>query len=131
LIKVTTHADQEQNEQRPAPIAQPDGDLFRRYWIPALHSWEIAELDRAPRVQIVGEKLGGFRDSEGRIGVIDEFARTAACPRGSAGTRNAACAVPTAGSTVNGQCVDCPQPEGRVCARGSPKSTRRSSAAKS
>src|SRR5437879_11901285 len=50
------------------------GDLFRRYWIPALHSWEIAVADCAPvRVQIMGEKLVAFRDSEGRIGVIDEF----------------------------------------------------------
>jgi len=40
------------------------GDLFRRYWIPALHSWEIAEPDCAPvRVQIMGEKLVAFRDS--------------------------------------------------------------------
>ena len=24
------------------------GDLFRRYWIPALHGWEIAEPDSPP-----------------------------------------------------------------------------------
>src|SRR6266508_5244471 len=50
------------------------GNLFRRYWIPALHGWEIAEPDSAPvRVQLLGEKLVAFRDSKGRIGVIDEF----------------------------------------------------------
>src|SRR5215467_6192338 len=50
------------------------GDLFRRFWIPALHDWEIAERDGAPvRVQLLGEKLVAFRDSDGRIGVIDEF----------------------------------------------------------
>jgi phthalate 4,5-dioxygenase oxygenase subunit len=50
------------------------GNLFRRYWIPALHAWEIAERDGPPvRVQLLGEKLIAFRDSEGRIGIIDEF----------------------------------------------------------
>jgi phthalate 4,5-dioxygenase oxygenase subunit len=50
------------------------GDLFRRYWIPALHDWELPEPDCAPvRVQLLGEKLIAFRDSENRIGLIDEF----------------------------------------------------------
>src|SRR5438552_264204 len=66
---------QEQNDQLTrAGRGTLMGDLFRRYWIPALHGWEIAEPDCAPvRVQIMGEKLAAFRDSEGRIGVIDEF----------------------------------------------------------
>src|SRR5262245_3063510 len=55
---------QEQNEQ----LTQTNrgtlmGDLFRRYWIPVLHAWEIAERDCPPvRVQIMGEKLVAFRD---------------------------------------------------------------------
>src|SRR5205085_12453034 len=50
------------------------GDLFRRFWVPALHDWELPEPDCAPvRVQLLGEKLIAFRDSDNRIGLIDEF----------------------------------------------------------
>jgi nitrite reductase/ring-hydroxylating ferredoxin subunit len=50
------------------------GDLMRRYWIPALHDWELPEPDCPPvRVQLLGEKLVAFRDSSGRIGLVDEF----------------------------------------------------------
>src|SRR5262249_44439999 len=50
------------------------GDLFRRYWVPALLADEIAEPDGAPvRVQLLGEKLVAFRDTQGRIGLISEF----------------------------------------------------------
>ena len=50
------------------------GELFRRYWLPALHAWEIPRPDCAPvRVKLLGEPLIAFRDSEGRIGLIDEF----------------------------------------------------------
>ena len=50
------------------------GDTMRRYWIPALLSREIPEPDSAPvRVRLLGEDLVAFRDSEGRIGLLDEF----------------------------------------------------------
>jgi phenylpropionate dioxygenase-like ring-hydroxylating dioxygenase large terminal subunit len=50
------------------------GDLFRRYWLPAVHSWEIPEPDCAPvRVKLLGEPLVAFRDSDGRLGLISEF----------------------------------------------------------
>jgi len=50
------------------------GDYFRRYWIPALHGWELPEPDCPPvRVQLLGEKMVAFRDTEGRIGLIEEF----------------------------------------------------------
>src|SRR6185295_10903204 len=52
----------------------PIGDLFRRYWIPALKSEEIAEPDCPPvRVKLLGERLIAFRDSHGRVGLTDEF----------------------------------------------------------
>jgi phthalate 4,5-dioxygenase len=51
----------------------PMGELIRRYWIPALLSEEIPEPDCPPaRVRILGEKLVAFRDSHGRIGLLDE-----------------------------------------------------------
>jgi len=50
------------------------GELFRRYWLPALHSSEIAKPDGAPvRVKLLGEALISFRDSNGKIGLLDEF----------------------------------------------------------
>jgi len=52
----------------------PMGDVFRRYWIPALLAEEVAEPGGAPvRVKLLGERLLAFRDSEGKLGLIDEF----------------------------------------------------------
>ena len=52
----------------------PMGELLRRYWVPALLSSEIAEPDGPQvRVQLLGEKLLAFRDTRGKVGVIDEF----------------------------------------------------------
>ncbi|MFL6798546.1 MAG: Rieske 2Fe-2S domain-containing protein [Xanthobacteraceae bacterium] len=52
----------------------PMGTLFRRYWIPALLSADVPEPDCPPvRVKLLSERLIAFRDSEGRVGVIDEF----------------------------------------------------------
>jgi phthalate 4,5-dioxygenase len=52
----------------------PMGAVLRRYWVPILLEREIAEPDGEPvRVQVLGEKLVAFRDSEGRIGLLDEF----------------------------------------------------------
>lgn len=52
----------------------PMGDLFRRYWIPALLAEELPENDCAQvRVKLLSERMIAFRDSEGRYGLIDEF----------------------------------------------------------
>ena len=52
----------------------PMGETLRRYWIPALMSFEIPDPDGPPsRVKLLGEELVAFRDTEGRIGLIDEF----------------------------------------------------------
>src|SRR5438045_1167626 len=66
---------QEQNDflTRTAP-GTPMGNLIRRYWIPALLSSEIAEPDCPPvRLKLLGERLIAFRDSQGRVGIMDEF----------------------------------------------------------
>ena len=47
------------------------GELMRCYWIPAAMSSELAR-DGAPlRLMLLGEKLIAFRDSAGRVGVMD------------------------------------------------------------
>ena len=51
----------------------PMGRLMRRHWIPACLSEEVAERDGAPvRVRLLGEDLVAFRDTAGRLGVLDE-----------------------------------------------------------
>lgn len=51
----------------------PMGRLFRRYWIPALLSEEIPDPDCPPvRVRLLGEDLVAFRDTQGKIGLLDE-----------------------------------------------------------
>lgn len=52
----------------------PMGELFRRYWIPALMAEELPRPNCPPvRVQLLSERLIAFRDTEGRIGLMDEF----------------------------------------------------------
>ena len=52
----------------------PMGDVLRRYWIPAFLARELPEPECPPvRVRLLGERLVGFRDSQGRIGLVDEF----------------------------------------------------------
>jgi len=51
----------------------PMGETMRRYWIPALLARELPEPDCAPvRVKLLGEELVAFRDTEGRIGLLEE-----------------------------------------------------------
>jgi len=49
----------------------PMGELMRQYWIPAARVSEV-ERDGPPvRIMLLGEKLIAFRDSSGRVGVMD------------------------------------------------------------
>ena len=52
----------------------PMGDALRRYWVPALLSYELPEPDCPPvRVKLLGEDLVAFKDTDGRIGLLEEF----------------------------------------------------------
>ena len=56
------------------------GDLFRRFWAPFLISEELPEPDCDPvRVRLMGEDLIAFKDTEGRIGLIDQFCAHQRC----------------------------------------------------
>ncbi|HEX9398220.1 MAG TPA: aromatic ring-hydroxylating dioxygenase subunit alpha [Burkholderiales bacterium] len=87
------------------------GDLFRRYWLPALLSAEVAKPDCPPvRVTLLGEPLICFRDSNGKIGLIDEF-----CAHRGVSLwfgRNEECGLRCAYHgwkyDITGQCVDLP-----------------------
>lgn len=66
----------EQNERlvRVGP-GTPMGALMRRYWLPFLFSADL-EADGPPmRVQLLCEDLVAYRDSDGRVGLLDH-----ACP---------------------------------------------------
>ena len=52
----------------------PMGRLFRQYWIPAMLAERLPEPDGAPiAIQLLGERLVAFRDTKGRVGLLDEF----------------------------------------------------------
>jgi phenylpropionate dioxygenase-like ring-hydroxylating dioxygenase large terminal subunit len=52
----------------------PMGETMRRYWMPALLAWELPAPDCPPvRVKLLGEDLVAFRDTSGRIGLLEEY----------------------------------------------------------
>jgi phthalate 4,5-dioxygenase oxygenase subunit len=87
------------------------GDLLRRYWVPVLMSNEIAEPDGPQvRVQIMGEKLLAFRDTEGRPGVIGEFCshRGVSLYFARNEENGLRCAYHGLKFDVNGNCIEAP-----------------------
>lgn len=54
----------------------PAGHYFRRFWLPALLPREVQTPDCPPvRLRLLGEDLIAFRDTNGRVGILEE-----ACP---------------------------------------------------
>lgn len=54
--------------------AAPMGKVMRRHWLPVCMSEEVAEPDGAPRrARLLGVDLVVFRDTQGRVGVLDEL----------------------------------------------------------
>ncbi|KAE8753636.1 Rieske 2Fe-2S domain-containing protein [Paraburkholderia madseniana] len=52
----------------------PMGQLMRRHWTPVCLSEEISEPDGAPvKARVFGEDLVVFRDTDGNVGVMDEY----------------------------------------------------------
>ena len=100
----------EQNEllTRVGP-GTPMGETMRRYWIPALLDWELPEPDCPPvRMRLLGEDLVAFRDTSGRVGVLDEY-----CPHrltslwlGRNEENGLRCVYHGWKFDVSGQCVD-------------------------
>ena len=53
---------------------KPLGEVMRRYWLPACLTEEIAKPDCPPiRVKLLGEELVAFRNSDGKIGLLEEY----------------------------------------------------------
>lgn len=52
----------------------PMGEVFRRYWIPAILTEEVPEADCPPvRVTLLGEDLVAFRNTEGKVALLDAY----------------------------------------------------------
>ena len=86
------------------------GELMRCYWIPAGLSSEL-ERDGAPiRLKLLGEKLIAFRDSAGRVGVMDHRCphRCASLFLGRNEERGIRCIYHGWKFDVAGNCVDMP-----------------------
>jgi phthalate 4,5-dioxygenase len=87
------------------------GNLLRRYWTPALLSEEVPTPDSSPvKVRLLGDDLVAFRDSEGRVGLVDSC-----CPHRGSGMffgRNEEgglrCVYHGWKFDVTGQCTDMP-----------------------
>lgn len=87
------------------------GQLLRRYWTPACLTAEIPEPGGAPaRVRLLGENLVAFRDTRGRIGLVQEN-----CPHRGASLyfgRNEDAAIRCVyhgwAFDTDGRCVDMP-----------------------
>lgn len=97
----------------------PMGELMRRYWVPALMSSEIAEADGPQvRVQLLGEKLLAFRNTEGRACLIDEFCshRGVSLYFGRNEENGIRCAYHGVKFDGDGRCVDVPSSP-QACAR--------------
>ena len=89
----------------------PMGDLFRSYWIPALLAEELPANDCPPvRVKLLSERLIAFRDSEGRIGLIDEFCAHRGVSLWFGRNENCGLRCPYHGWKFDftGQCIDVP-----------------------
>jgi phthalate 4,5-dioxygenase oxygenase subunit len=50
----------------------PMGRLMRRHWVPALLSEQLSPDGAPVRVQLFGENLVAFRDSNGKTGLLGE-----------------------------------------------------------
>jgi phenylpropionate dioxygenase-like ring-hydroxylating dioxygenase large terminal subunit len=93
----------------------PCGKLFRSYWLPVLLADELPDNDCPPvRVKLLSERLLAFRDSEGRLGLIDEFCAHRGVSLWFGRNEEAGLRCPYHGwkYDVTGQCIEVPsEPE--------------------
>jgi len=96
----------------------PMGDLFRCYWHPALLAEELPGPDCEPvRIELLSEKLIAFRDTEGRLGLMDELCahRRTSLWFGRNEENGLRCPYHGWKYDVTGQCVEVPSEEPDFC----------------
>jgi phenylpropionate dioxygenase-like ring-hydroxylating dioxygenase large terminal subunit len=103
------------------------GRVFRCYWQPALLSREL-EADGAPqRIRLMGEDFVAFRDSAGRVGVLEPGCshRGASLFFGRNEHQGLRCVYHGWKFNTAGECVDMPTASPEVAARMQPRATIR------
>ena len=93
----------------------PMGALLRSYWLPLLYSHELAECDGPPmRIRLLGESLVAFRDSSGRVGLLDHQCphRLASLFYGRNEEGGLRCAYHGWQFDIEGRCLDIPNEPG-------------------
>ena len=89
----------------------PTGEMIREHWIPAIMSRELPNPDSDPvRVRLLSEDLVAFRDTEGKVGLIDNNCphRRASLFFGRNEESGLRCVYHGWKFDVNGDCVDMP-----------------------
>jgi phthalate 4,5-dioxygenase oxygenase subunit len=89
----------------------PMGNLFRRFWLPALLTEELPGPDCTPvRIRILGEDLIAFRDTNGRVGILGAYCTHKMAPLFFG--RNEQCGIRCVYHgwkfNTDGECVDIP-----------------------
>jgi nitrite reductase/ring-hydroxylating ferredoxin subunit len=94
----------------------PMGEFFRRFWLPVTLSEELPGPDCVPvKVKIMGEDLIAFRDTDGKVGLMDAFCPHRGAPMffGRNEESGLRCVYHGWKFDVTGACVDLPNtPEG-------------------
>ena len=97
-------------------LGTPMGELFRRFWLPVTLADELPGPDCVPiKLKIMNEDLIAFRDSDGRVGLVDAFCPHRGAPLFFARNEESGlrCVYHGWKFDVTGQCIDLPNtPEG-------------------
>jgi phthalate 4,5-dioxygenase len=89
----------------------PMGELFRRFWLPAVLTDELETPDGPPvRLRILGEDLLAFRDTTGRVGIIEAYCSHRGAPLFFGRNEDAGIRCPYHGwkFDVDGHCLEQP-----------------------
>jgi phthalate 4,5-dioxygenase oxygenase subunit len=86
------------------------GNFMRQYWIPAAKSSEVSVDGTPMRLMLLGEKLVAFRDTAGRVGVMDHHCphRNASLVLGRNEEGGLRCIYHGWKFDVDGNCIDMP-----------------------
>ncbi len=89
----------------------PLGEIMRLYWLPACLTEEISTPDCPPvRVKILGEELVAFRNTDGKVGLLEEYCphRLASMFLGRNEENGLRCVYHGWKFDVDGDCTDMP-----------------------
>lgn len=112
---------------RTAP-GTPMGELFRRFWLPAVTSAELQSDGQPVRLRILHEDLVAFRNSNGQVGIIAAHCSHRLAPLFFGRNEECGLRCPYHGwkFDINGKCVDMPN-----VSRGNSEAVREQVALKS